>query len=68
MEPCHRIAPFFLYMQVFNLLTSLSKTVINKQTLVVNYIVISNLSVNKLSTTCQYKFNAQSSFLPISRQ
>ncbi len=68
MEPCHCIAPFFLYMQVYNLLTSLSKTVINKQALVVNYIFISNLSVNNLSTTCQYKFNTQSSFLPISRQ
>lgn len=53
MEPCHCIAPFFLYMQVYNLLTSLSKTVINKQTLVVNYIFISNLSVNKLLTACQ---------------
>jgi len=40
-------------MQVYNLLTSLSKTVINKQTLVVNYIFISNLPVNKLLTTCQ---------------
>lgn len=53
MEPCHCIAPFFLYMQVYNLLRSLSKTVINKQTLVVNYIFISNLSVNKLLTTYQ---------------
>lgn len=68
MELCSGTAPFFLYMQVYNLLTSLSKTVINKQTLVVNYIFISNLPVNKLLTSCQYKFNTQSSFLPISRQ
>lgn len=53
MEPCHCIAPFFLYMQVYNLLTSLSKTVINKQTLVVNYIFISNLYVDNLLTTYQ---------------
>lgn len=53
MELCSGTAPFFLYMQVYNLLTSLSKTVINKQTLVVNYIFISNLPINKLLTTCQ---------------
>ena len=48
MEPCHCIAPFFLYMQVYNLLTNLSKTVINKQALVVNYIFISNFLTSSL--------------------